>query len=233
MRSQFPTPIALAAAVFALGLLAACDSATEPDEQMNAETPNFNIRLEIGEDSGGPPYYSLVQDGWFPMTEEWAAVFWMRDPSCVPGDFNLLSLADLTPAFPSGPPRPFLCSLTIGGHEIWNTDPPDPAVGPLNITAYGLGAVPIYFVDVDEAQAALGDGVLTIDELEGMSSLQVGYADQFHLTQQTGTARGEPGAGKINISSTGTLQDGRTFFFQTAEGSPNKDPIAQTRIEIR
>jgi hypothetical protein len=233
MRKSPRTPITLAAAVLALGLTAACDSATEPETQTTAATPDFNIKLDIGEESDGPPYYSLIQDGWFPMTEDWAAVFWIRDPSCVPGSFNLMNLADLTPAFPSGPPRPFLCPLTIDGHEIWNTDPPNPAVGPLNITAWGIESVPIYFADAAEVQAALADNVLTIDELESMGSLLVGSADQFRLTQQTGTARGEPGAGKINVSARGTLQDGRTFFFQTAEGPPYQDPIAHTRIEFR
>lgn len=154
-----------------------------------------------------------------------------------PGDFNILNLVDLTilfpPAVPFPGPRPFFCPLTITGHEIWNTNPPDPSVGPLNVTARGLGAVPVWFVSTSELLPALQDGVLTITELQAMSSLLVGHADHFTLTQQTGVARGKPGAGKINITARGTLQDGRTFFFQTAEGPPNKDEIAHTRISFR
>lgn len=225
----------LAFAAVAVGAFAACDAATGPDASETAGDPasaELNIRLETGEDSPGPPYYSLIQAGWFPMTDDWAAVFWLRDPNCVPDAFNLLDLADLVPAFPNGPPRPFLCALTIDGHEIWNTNPPNPAVGPLNITANGLGAVPIYFVSASDAQSGLSDGVLTIAELEAMGSLVVGSADRFSLAQQTGTARGRPGEGKIVISARGTLTDGRTFFFATSEGPPRKDGIAHTRIEF-
>jgi hypothetical protein len=77
------------------------------------------------------------------------------------------------------------------------------------------------------------DGNLTIAELESMSSLLIGYADRFTLTQQTGTARGRPGEGKIVISAKGLLEDGRTFLFQTSEGPPRKPEIAHTRIEFR
>lgn len=202
-------------------------------EEVGPPGPELNVRVEIPEDSPGPPFYSLLQPGWFPMTDEWAAVFFIRETDCVPGNFNLIDLVDLVPAFPNGPPRPFVCPLTIRGHEIWNTDPPDPAVGPLNITAKGVGAVPFYFVAASEAQAAAGDGILTIDDLEAMGSLLVGWADRFTLAQQTGTARGRPGSGKINVSARGQLADGRTFFFQTAEGPPFEDPIAHTRIEFR
>lgn len=89
------------------------------------------------------------------------------------------------------------------------------------------------FVSTTELLPAIADGVLTISDLEAMSSLLVGHADHFTLTQQTGVARGRPGEGKINITAKGTLEDGRTFFFQTAEGPPKKLPIAHTRIEFR
>lgn len=225
--------IAAAAAAVALG---ACSDGT-PVEPFDGSGPAMNVRLVPGVDNPGPPFYSLIQPGWFPMTDEWAAIAWLRETDCVPDDFNILNLVDLTilfpPAVPFPGPRPFFCPLTITGHEIWNTDPPDPAVGPLNVTARGLGAVPVWFISTAELLPALQDGVLTVAELLGMNSLLIGHADRFTLTQQTGIARGKPGAGKINITAHGTLEDGRTFFFQTAEGPPNKDAIAHTRISFR
>jgi len=210
------------AIVLAAVLVAACAEGEDPI----SPRPAANILIDIPEESPGPPFYSLIQPGWFPMTEDWGAVAWLREPACVPDDFNILQLVD-------PPPRPFFCALTIEGHEIWNTDPPDPSVGPLNIRASGLGAVPIYFVATGDLLPAMGDGVLTIAELEAMPSLLVGHADRFNLSQQTGTARGRPGEGNIVISASGSLTDGRTFLFQTAEGPPRKDEIAHTRIEFR
>jgi hypothetical protein len=218
-----------------VGAVAACAEA-EPIAGPS-EGPLLNVRQVVGIDNPGPPFYTLIQPGWFPMTDEWAAVPWIRETDCVPGDFNILNLVDLTilfpPAVPFPGPRPFFCPLTITGHEIWNTDPPDPSVGPLNITARGLGAVPVWFVSTAELLPAMADGVVTIAELNAMSSLLIGRADHFTLTQQTGTARGRPGEGKINIVARGQLEDGRTFFLQTAEGPPRKDEIAHTRIVFR
>jgi hypothetical protein len=41
-----------------------------------------------------------------------------------------------------------------------------------------------------------------------------------------GITHRKPAAGKINSTAHGTLEDGRTLFFQTAEGPPDKDEIA-------
>lgn len=210
----------------AIVLAAVLGGACAEGEGPTALGPEANIRVDIPDDDPGPPFYSLIQPGWFPMTEEWGAVAWLRDPACVPEDFNILQFFD-------PPPRPFFCALTIEGHAIWNTDPPDPSVGPLNFRASGLGAVPLYFMSTDDLLPAMGDGVLTIAELEAMPSLLVGHADRFNVSQQTGTARGRPGEGNIVIAATGSLTDGRTFLYQTAEGPPRKDEIAHTRIEFR
>lgn len=235
--SAIPTPLVLAAA-----LLTACSDRPLPTESPMAPEPAANVRVELGEDSPGPPFYSLIQPGWFPMTDEWGAIAWIRDTDCVPDDFNILTLVDLTILFPPDVPfpgpRPFFCPLTIAGHEIWNTDPPDPTVGPLNVTAKGLGAVPVWFIATAQLLPAIADGMLTVAEIEAIAgaapgSVLVGWADRFSLSQQTGTARGRPGEGKINIAAHGKLEDGRSFSFQTAEGPPRKGPIAHTRIEFR
>lgn len=158
-------PIAIAL-LFGAVVLPACSDHPAPTDPLPQAVPALNVRVELGKDSPGPPFYSLIQEGWFPMTDEWAAVAWLRDTDCVPDDFNIMALLDLTilvpPAVPTPVPRPFVCPLTIGGHEIWNTDPPNPSVGPLNITAKGLGAVPIWFVRTSDLLPAIADAVLTI-----------------------------------------------------------------------
>src|ERR1041385_4965002 len=59
-----------------------------------------------------PPFYTdvgRIADGspYFFHDDQWAAFVFLRLPSCVPPDFNLLDQADFTPAFPGGPPRVF------------------------------------------------------------------------------------------------------------------------------
>ncbi len=56
-----------------------------------------------------PPFYAVgrLEDGspYFFHDDQWAAAFvFVRLPSCVPPDFNLLDQADFTPALPGGPP---------------------------------------------------------------------------------------------------------------------------------
>jgi hypothetical protein len=227
----------MAALIVAASILSACADRPLPTDPIQLPTSMPNIVLEIGKDTPGPPFYSPIQPGWFPMTGDWAAVPWLRAAECVPRAFNILTLLDLTilfpPAVPVPGPRPFFCQLTVQGHEIWNTFPPDPIIGPLNVVLKGLGAVPIYFVSTAELLPAIADGVLTIADLEAMSSLLVGYASAFTMTNQLGTARSRPGMGIITITSSGALTDGRTFFFQTAEGAPFKAPIVHTSIEFR
>lgn len=231
------TMAALAALILSAALMPACRDQSLPTQVDMVPDPQQSIRVETGEDNLGPPYYSPIQPGWFPMTESWAAVPWVREPECVPPGFNILDLLDLTilfpPVVPFPGPRPFFCPLTVEGHEIWNTDPPDPAVGPLNVVWNGLGAVPIYFVSTADLLPAIADGQLTIADLEAMGSLRVGHAGTFTMTNQLGAARGAPGTGKITITANGVLEGGGTFFFQTAEGPPHKAPIAHTRIELR
>ena len=223
------------AALTSSAALLGCSDRPLPTDAITPPDAQFGIRTETGDAMSGPPFYSFIQPGWFPMTDEWAAVPWIRDTNCVPRAFNILNLLDLTIVFPpSAPPapRPLFCDLTVEGHEIWNTNPPDPSVGPLNTTYKGLGAVPIYFVATAQLLPAIADGVLTIADLEAMSSLRVGHASAFTLTNQSGSARGRPGTGKINITATGRLEDGTPFYFGTSEGPPYEDAVAMTRIEF-
>ena len=142
-----------------------------------------NVRTEVPPDPG-PPIYSFVQrllDGspYFIHDNQWAAVLFLRDPNCVPPTFNLLDLVDSTPAFPGGPPQPFLCALTASGFAIWNNGPPPIDFVPIQDHMQGLGQVPAWFVSRADMEAAVADDNLTVPELLAIPSLVKGYATQY------------------------------------------------------
>ena len=162
-------------------------------------------------DNPGPPYYAQISNiGLFGEeiyhTEEWAAIPFYRNPGCVPSDFNLLDMFDA--------PRAFDCTLTVQGFEIWPVPPPQGA-GPTQGKYWGLGAVPIYFVNWPELQAAVADGELTITELVGLSTLKIGSAGFFSVDLHPSGVANVP---HIEISARGVLDDGRQFQFQVAGG---------------
>lgn len=173
--------------------------------------------LKVPEESPGPPFYSILQPGFYPHNEEWGIAPFGRELSCVPDDHNLLVLFDFVPAFPGGPPRPLLCPLTVEGHEHWQNGPGiDPA--PRQTQMRGLGAVPIVFAQWSEIQTAISDGVLTLPELLGLPSAMVGTAESYKETDILGFS-GPHGAGKgmFKITARGTLPDGRSFRFHLNE----------------
>jgi hypothetical protein len=164
--------------------------------------------LSFPEDFPGPPQYAsghgknaaslgfggLLTDG------EWVAVELVRDPECVPDDYNLLSPIPNIPFV-------FGCALTIEG-KTWFSDPSNPAAPPVKAWHDGLGAVPIYFAHLSEYEAAVADDVLTIVEFEDLSSLIIGYAS-YHREVLQFPLNGRPGS--ANIVSRGELEDGRSF----------------------
>ena len=141
--------------------------------------------------SGQPGFGALRTDG------EWVAITFVREPDCVPDNHDHLS----------GPnPGAFACTLTIEG-RIWLRDPSNPA-SIVKAWHDGLGAVPVYFVHLSEYEAAVTDGVLTTLELEGMSSLLIGYAS-YHREVLQFPQNGRPGS--HSVVSRGELEDGRSF----------------------
>lgn len=197
--------LGLAIAALALGLLPVGTSVA-------------NVRVAFPEETPGPPYYARISSDGAPQTSQWAAIVFYRDPSCVPSDFNLLQFFDI--------PRAFGCPFTIEGFEIWQNGPgQDPA--PIQVKSRGLGAVPVWFVAPQELDAAMADGVLTIGELSALPSLQVGAADRFqevlHPTQATGS-------GKLTITASGSLSNGRTFQLQV---SVSRDTLRHVEISLR
>jgi hypothetical protein len=107
-----------------------------------------------------------------PNDGPWVAIDFHRDPGCseIQG-FNLLLFVDF--------PNAFTCPLTVDVKEWWNAEDLAIANGPWQSPPglpsfrtpsqarwLGKGAVPIYFVNQGELLRAIGDGLLTVSELE-------------------------------------------------------------------
>lgn len=170
------------------------------------------VHVDFPGGTPGPPIYANIGSGFLPHTDELAVIFFYRSPACVPSDFNLLDFLDFTPAFPGGPPRPFLCELQIEGRALWHS-PADPS--PALQFFYGLGAVPAWFVAWPELEAAAADGVLTISELASLPSLRVGTTTSFLETIRNGVPA-QRGGGE-EVVATGVLMDGRAFVVHINE----------------
>ncbi len=162
------------------------------------------IHLRVPDD-GQPPVYAVLAHGFLPHTDEWAVVVFYRSPECIPDDFNLLDFLDFSGS-------PFLCDLHIEGRTTWvSLDDPYPAAQFFR----GTGSVPVWFVRWPELQGAVADDVLTIGELAALPSLIVGSAS-FFLESIRNDTRGQRGGNEALVAS-GTLTDGRTFFFEMTE----------------
>ena len=145
------------------------------------------------------PFYARVLTHIFPGNQDatWAGVSFLRPPSCVPEDFNLLDFFDIPGAFSCEP-------MTVENFTI-RKDPSLPP--PFQFLVHGLGAVPVWLVDADDMEAAIADGVLTIVELEAIPSLVTGYATIYNEMVQS--APREPR--QVTITASGELDDGRMF----------------------
>jgi hypothetical protein len=200
-----------------------------------------DVRTPFPPDPGAPLYTYLQRtaDGsaFFANDGEWAAIWFFRDPGCIPADFNLLNTVDLTPAFPGGPPRPFLCPLTVSGFDIWKNGPFPIDSVPLQESDSG-SAVPVWFVKAVEFRAAAADDVVTIGEIQAMPSLRKGIARTFETVDHFGAYRPQgEGKGSIETTANGTLQDGAAFQVEFREmGVKNGDGVSfvrHIRIDFR
>jgi hypothetical protein len=160
-----------------------------------------NVNLAFPAESPGAPFYARIT---IPVSDDgqWVPIVFYRDSGCVPPDFNLLAFFDI--------PRVFGCPLTVEGVEIWERGPGlDPA--PIQVNSAGLGAVPVWFVSPADLHAVMSDDVLTIGELRALPSLQIatarGYREVLHPTEAANN-------GKITITATGAVADGRAFRLQ-------------------
>jgi len=172
----------------------------------------------------GPPFYANFSADFIPTDDGTVGIAFLREPSCIPTDFNLLLLFDV--------PAAFGCELTIEGKLWWYDPETDPF--PFQERYYGLGAVPIYFVDEAELAAATQDGVLTIGELQALPSLLIGFADSY-LDVVHNSNQGGAGKGHSALNASGTiLQSGLPFYFHyTEEFHPDTgERTLRVRIDI-
>lgn len=176
-------------------------------------------RYIVPEESGGGPFYARLERGFVHMTDQWVAVAFYREPSCVRAGFNLLNFFDV-----ANIPAIFGCPLTVHGLEIWKNGVASDT-GPMQSKLFGNGAVPVWFVSVPDFNAALPG--ITIGELAAMPSLRKGHATFFEETlHPAGAARQT----MLHISSYGWLEDGAHFQYQATEAG---GVLTTVRIEIR
>ncbi len=185
------------------------------------------VRVEVPPAPGIPAY---ARTDFIFHNEQWAAIYFWRDPGCVPADFNLLSFYDYPDA--SGPGA-FGCPLTVAGFEIWENGPPPLSsdLAPIFSNLHGLGAVPVWFVSWPELREQIADGVLTITELASMASLQVGSASFFDESVHPLGGIQHP---NLSIVAHGRLLAGRSFQFEATLSAENTGPrIKSIRIAFR
>jgi hypothetical protein len=175
------------------------------------------VRLRVPDESLSGPFYARIERGLVLRTDEWVAIAFYRDPSCVPATFNLLNFFDF-----AGIPAVFSCPLTVSGFELWD----DPAgAAPKQSKLRGNGAVPVWFVSVDDYQTALPGLIMT--ELLAMPSLLQGVATDFEETLHPLEAARRS---MLLIVASGDLPDGRTFRFVAVEASAE---LRHVSIEFR
>jgi hypothetical protein len=187
------------------------------------------VRVTIPSPDPGPPFYASIAQppgGQIFHDEEWAAIPFLRETSCVVADSNLLDGFD---------PRAFGCRLAVHGFAIYKNGPFPIDPVPVYALLMGDGAVPIWFVRWSELQAAIADDELTVDELASLPSLLIGSASFFEYVNHIGVLRPQgAGNGKIEIASSGTLEDGRDFQFSVREmGVDQISTLRHVRIEFR
>ncbi len=171
-----------------------------------------SIRTEIPTESPGPPFYLRVVND-----DELAALIFYRDPACVPSDYNLFLGYDI--------PRAFGCPLTVEGFEVWKNGPPPVDQSPIHVKLRGTGSVAVWFVSVSDLESGMVDGVLTLDEIAALPSLQTGTATSYHETLHP---EGAPPRAMIEISAKGVLSGGGRFRIHAAMSqrapAPNQTP---------
>jgi hypothetical protein len=221
--TRLAIPIVLAIGVTTPGLVAQSDPVilTSP-----VETP--------GQFSYGFADPSAPSDG------QWVAIDFHRDPQCPELiGFNLLMFVDV--------PSALSCPLTVDVKEWWDASDLAIAGGPWQSPPWspnfrtpsqarwlGKGKVPIYFVNLLEYVDALGDGVLTVSELESLPSLLVGYATTYQYVQlNSGRANSFPTMrdGHSQTVASGVLNDGRSFQFHRNTHGP--DDVTSFKVAFK
>jgi hypothetical protein len=193
-----------------LALILTTGTAIAVNAQMRIDNPQppFYARISVN------PLLGLNQE--ILHDDEWAAIPFYRDIACIPADFNLLQMLDLTPDLVYGL-RPFGCALAVEGFELWKNGPGvDPA--PIHSRLRAIDTVEIWFVSWPALSLEVQDGQLSIGELSSMSSLRRGSATLFSETLHP---LGPSHAHNIALEALGYTDDGARFLFHVAvTGAP-------------
>jgi hypothetical protein len=168
---------------------------TIPDE---LQPPIYTAALQTGEE--GAPFF--LTDG------VWVGIPFIRDPECIPPDFNLFELID---------PAAADCPLTISGFGVFADQE---AFVPAHSQFFGFGAVPVWFVSLADLVAT--GGTVTITQLVAMESLRIGSATFYHesdrLIVPNALRHGNAFGGHIVLQAVGSLAGGGSFQFRVSEG---------------
>jgi hypothetical protein len=162
------------------------------------------VVLNVPDESPGAPSYADFGRDFIPADGTQVAIVFMRDPACIPPDFNLLDMWDI--------PAAFECPFLLGGQDLWH----EPLVDIPFKCVYVLendGSVPVYFVDLAELNSEIADDQLTLGELETFSSLKVGQATYVKNDILNSNAPDSDGKGHGVMTAIGTLQESGEFFY--------------------
>jgi len=215
---------ALAAGLAIVGM-SACSSAVPAENSMenSAEDSTKNLpssaamvaaaesvgllRVQFPEENPGIPAYARlgrILNQVF-HDDTWLVVPFYRQPDLIPGGFDLLNEFDFPG--PNGPGA-FAVPLTVSGYFMIERDA-SPTTFPRIAISRG-SAVPVWFVRWSTFEAAAADGVVTMDDLRGMSPVR-GTATNFEET-----LRPRAGEHLLIINARGTTEDGRAFSVHIA-----------------
>jgi N-acetylneuraminic acid mutarotase len=160
------------------------------------------VVLNVPDESPGAPWYAGLSRGFIPTDGTQAAIVFVRDPACIPPEFNLLDLEDI--------PAVFACPILFRGQEWWH----EPFVDfPFKYMYVNDGSVPVYFVDLAELNSEIADDQLTLGELQAFSSLKVGQATYVKDDVLNTNAPDSDGKGHGALTAIGTLQDSGELFY--------------------
>ena len=93
--------------------------------------------------------------------------------------------------------------------------------------------MPVYFVNLLEYVDAIGDGVLTVAELESLPSLLIGHATTYQYVQiNSGRVNSHPTMrdGHWHTIAHGVLEDGRSFQLHRDTHGPE---VTSMKIEFK
>ena len=215
-------------------LFAACDGrqpvAPEAPGMLEADGTTAGARSLFRVESPMFPFYARVEPptdvgGFGYHDDDWAAIVFYRDPSCIPAGFNLFQFYD----FNFG--DVFGCTSLVDGFSL-HVEPD--GVTPPKVSSLSGTAVAIWFVPWDdEFQQAIEAEALTVAELENMDGLVKGVAT--HFREVLGSVQFHPQP-KINIAASGYIlseSGGGSFQYGVSWSGLTVDDVRMVNIDIR